>query len=80
MMEGSVAPLSLSARTTRQTLRMSVFEAAERVGIALILVHALSEEEKRFYMRFGFRESRLDPMTLLARTKDVTDAVQVGNA
>lgn len=49
--------------------------AAEQVGIALILVHALSERAKRFYLASGFSESPLDPMVLSARIKDVGDAV-----
>jgi GNAT superfamily N-acetyltransferase len=48
--------------------------ASEQVGIALVLVHALSEQAKRFYLAAGFSESPLDPMVLSARTKDVSDA------
>jgi GNAT superfamily N-acetyltransferase len=49
--------------------------AAEQIGIALILVHALSERAKRFYIDCGFSEALLDPMVLLARTKDVKKAL-----
>jgi len=52
-----------------------VLQAAERIGIALIAVHALSERAKQFYLDCGFNESPLDPMTLLARIKDITDVV-----
>lgn len=48
--------------------------AADQVGIALILVHALSERAKRFYLSCGFSESPLDPLVLLARIRDVADA------
>jgi GNAT superfamily N-acetyltransferase len=57
-----------------------ILRAAQHIGIALILVHALSERAKQFYMGCGFRESSLDPMTLLARTKDVADALGAGIA
>lgn len=49
--------------------------ASDQVGIALILVHALSERAKRFYLSCGFSESPLDPMVLSARVKDVKDAL-----
>jgi GNAT superfamily N-acetyltransferase len=55
-----------------------ILQAREQIGIALILVHALSEKAKLFYTGCGFRESPLDTMTLLARTKDVEDAVAGG--
>jgi GNAT superfamily N-acetyltransferase len=48
--------------------------ASDQVGIALVLVHALSETAKRFYLACGFSESPLDPMVLSARTKDIGDA------
>jgi hypothetical protein len=34
-------------------------------GVVAILLHALSEQAKRFYMSRGFIESPLQPMTLL---------------
>lgn len=51
-----------------------VLQASERVGIALIAVHALSERAKQFYLDCGSKESPLGPMTLLARLADVVDA------
>lgn len=38
--------------------------AAEHVGVSALLVHALSEEAKRFYLSRGFIPSLLQPMTL----------------
>jgi GNAT superfamily N-acetyltransferase len=38
--------------------------AAETIGVRVLLVHAISEEAKRFYERFGFRTSPIEPMTL----------------
>ena len=38
---------------------------ASDTGVFAILVHAISEQAKRFYMSRGFVESPLDPMTLL---------------
>ena len=41
------------------------------VGIRAILVHALSEEAKDFYLRHGFSESPIDPFTLMLRLQDI---------
>ena len=43
---------------------LRVLGAAEIVGIRAILVHAISEEAKRFYLSHGFEESPIEPMTL----------------
>ena len=39
--------------------------AAESVGVRAILVHAISDEAKKFYERHGFRPSPVEPMTLM---------------
>ena len=41
------------------------------VGGTGILVHALDDEAKAFYKRFGFNESPIDAMTLMARVIDI---------
>lgn len=41
-----------------------VMQAADIAGIKAILVHALSENAKQFYLRHAFVESTADPMTL----------------
>lgn len=38
---------------------------AKNVGVRAILVHAISQEAKRFYLEYGFQESPANPMTLL---------------
>ncbi len=45
-------------------------QAAEIAGIRAFVVHALSEEAKQFYERFGFQPSPTDPMDLLITLKD----------
>ncbi|MDJ0448745.1 GNAT family N-acetyltransferase [Methylocystis sp. JR02] len=47
--------------------------AAEFGGVAGLLVHALSEDAKRFYMHRGFSECPSNTMTLVARLKDITE-------
>jgi GNAT superfamily N-acetyltransferase len=52
----------------RSLLRDAIFrtlQAAEIGGIRAILVHAISEDAKRFYERYGFASSPVDPMTLM---------------
>ncbi len=46
--------------------------AAEFGGVSGLLVHALSEDAKRFYAHRGFVECPSNSMTLVARLKDLT--------
>jgi predicted N-acetyltransferase YhbS len=39
--------------------------AAEHIGARALLVHALSEDAKRFYKHFGFQASPVDERTLM---------------
>jgi len=45
-------------------------QAADIAGIRAFLVHALSEEAKRFYEQFGFQPSPTDTMDLMITLKD----------
>jgi GNAT superfamily N-acetyltransferase len=44
---------------------LRVVGAAETIGVRALLVHAISDEAKAFYERWGFRASATDPMTLM---------------
>ncbi len=44
---------------------LRTLQAAEIAGIRAMLVHAISENAKRFYQQYGFIESPVDPMTLV---------------
>lgn len=46
-------------------------QAARHGGIAGLLVHAMSEQAKRFYLQWGFVQSPSNPLILLARIKDL---------
>jgi len=46
-------------------------QAASIAGIRAIFIHAISEEAKRFYLKFGFAESPINPMTLMLPMSDV---------
>lgn len=49
---------------------LRTLQAAEIAGIRAILVHAISEEAKQFYEKFGFTASPIDPMTLMVTVND----------
>jgi GNAT superfamily N-acetyltransferase len=49
--------------------------AAETIGIRGIVVHAISEEAKNFYLALGFDASPSDPMTLMVTLSDVRAAL-----
>jgi GNAT superfamily N-acetyltransferase len=51
-------------------------QAAEIAGIRAILVHAISEAARRFYEKYGFIASSLDPMTVMIT---VAEAVRMMN-
>ena len=40
---------------------------AENAGVRAVLVHALDERAKAFYLRYGFSASPVNPMTLMLR-------------
>jgi GNAT superfamily N-acetyltransferase len=48
-----------------------VAQAADVIGIRGIVVHAISEEAKDFYLALGFDPSPHEPMTLMVRLSDV---------
>jgi hypothetical protein len=50
-------------------------QAAAIAGIRAILVHAISEDAKRFYERCGCTTSPLDPMTLMITVADAEKAL-----
>lgn len=52
-----------------------VAQAADVIGIRGILVHALTEKAKDFYLALGFNPSPFDPMTLMVTLADVRAAL-----
>ena len=50
-------------------------QAADIAGIRAILVHAISEDARRFYERHGFVASAIGPMTLMITIADVRKAL-----
>jgi len=58
-------------RTLMQDASKRVLQAAEIIGIRGIVVHAISEDAKAFYLALGFEVSPLQPMTLMATLSDL---------
>jgi len=50
--------------------------AAEIAGIRAILVHAISERAKRFYEKWGFIASPVEPMTLMITVAQAREAMR----
>jgi len=48
-----------------------IVHAADTLGIRGIIVHAISEQAKPFYLAIGFEPSPLDPMLLMVTLSDV---------
>ena len=50
---------------------LRTISVSKAVGIRAILVHAISEEAKNFYLNYGFIESPINSMTLLLSIKKI---------
>lgn len=53
-----------------------ILQAAEIVGVRAILVPALSDDARAFYLAVGFEPSPLDPMTLMIGLADAAAALR----
>jgi len=53
-----------------------VVHAADAIGIRGILVHAISESARAFYLALGFEPSSFDPMTLMITLADVRKSLE----
>jgi GNAT superfamily N-acetyltransferase len=50
---------------------LRVAHAADTIGIRGIVVHAISDQAKAFYLALGFDASPIDPMTLMVTLADI---------
>lgn len=57
-----------------------VLNASSAIGIRGILVHAISEDARAFYLSLGFEQSPLDPMTLMITLADLRQIVAAGDS
>jgi GNAT superfamily N-acetyltransferase len=53
---------------------LRVINAADSIGVRGILVHAISEAARDFYLAVGFEPSPLEPMTLMVTLADLRAA------
>jgi GNAT superfamily N-acetyltransferase len=58
-----------------QDCALRVAQAADTIGIRGIVVHAISEEAKVFYMELGFDPSPVEPMTLMVTLGDIRQLI-----
>jgi GNAT superfamily N-acetyltransferase len=54
---------------------LRVSQAADVVGIRGILVHALSDDARKFYRALGFVECPGEPLILVVTLRDLRDAI-----
>jgi GNAT superfamily N-acetyltransferase len=54
---------------------LRTLQVSSLVGIRAVLLHAISEDAKRFYLRYGFAEAPLNPMTLMIKLSDIEPAL-----
>jgi GNAT superfamily N-acetyltransferase len=62
-------------RALLQDAAQRVIHAAETIGIRGLLVHAISDEAKAFYLRLGLELSPIEPMTLMTTVADLRAAL-----
>lgn len=55
---------------------LRVLQAAEVIGIRGMLVHALSDQAREFYLRVGFEPSPVDSMILMATLADLQECLK----
>lgn len=63
-------------RALFQDAARRVVQAAETIGIRGMLVHAISEDAKAFYLRLGLEESPIQQMTLMTTAADLRAALE----
>jgi GNAT superfamily N-acetyltransferase len=67
----------LGAFLLRDAMARALAAAAE-LGIRLLLVHALDESARDFYLRHGFEPSPTDPRNLQLLIKDIEASIKTG--
>ena len=58
-------------RSLLQDVLLRCAEAADAIGVRLLLVHSKHEQARAWYQRHGFEESPTDPLHLMILMKDV---------
>ena len=74
----SVAGRGLGAWLLRDAM-IRTLTASETIGVRAMLVHAIDEEARAFYLRHGFDPSPTDPLHLIALIKDIAAGLQAAS-
>jgi len=61
---------NLGSRLLRNAL-LRTLSVSQNIGIKAIMVHAISESAKNFYLQYGFKISQNNPMLLFYSVKDI---------
>jgi GNAT superfamily N-acetyltransferase len=62
-------------RSMFQDAAKRIVQTADTIGIRGLLVHAMSDEAKAFYLQLGLNPSPLEPMTLMVTMADLKSAM-----
>jgi GNAT superfamily N-acetyltransferase len=71
----SVQGRGLGAFLLRNAMTRAL-SASEQIGARVLLVHALHEEARSFYERWGFERSPTDPLNLQMLFKDIRPSLE----
>ena len=55
---------------------LRTYNVSKHVGVRALLVHALSENAKNFYLCRGFMQSPIEPMTLMLNLRDLQHSLE----
>jgi GNAT superfamily N-acetyltransferase len=70
----SVAGRGIGAWLLRDAMRRTL-SVADAMGVRVLLVHAISDDARRFYERFGFEPSPTDALNLQLLVKDIRASI-----
>ncbi|MBZ9890696.1 N-acetyltransferase [Mesorhizobium sp. M7A.F.Ca.US.006.04.2.1] len=54
---------------------LRILQAAEILGIKGIVVHAISDDARAFYITIGFEPSPVEPLTLMVTLADLSESI-----
>ena len=72
--DASVAGRGLGAWLLRDAMTRSL-AASQTIGVRAMLVHAIDDEARRFYLRHGLEASPTDELHLMILIKDIAAAL-----
>ena len=75
----SVERRGIGAFLLRDAMERAI-AVSEQAGIRLLLVHAVDEQARNFYLHFGFTPSPTDPLNLQMLIKDIRASLEAAAA